>query len=182
MTLLDDTELAVAGALVFRPERTCEPFFLFCRPEDCGRDDMRLVADAMMGLWHRRKGELVYCPGYLDPLADALGGIDGWGFLERLSDAMELPGGEAALCQHLAANGAVRRTRDVLGRWYTRLSDEYRVWRHSEAGVTVTPRSFKDAPDARRHLAGLLREIRRELRGTVGQPEAAKRERLTQGW
>ena len=180
-------ELTVAAGLAANPGEALPYAWSTLRPSDFEDDGYRWLFGLLVETWHRSGGDFAPGPHYRPLIAHwyarefSVPKAIGFAWLEEL-EAAALP--NVAFRFHadrLAARGAVRRTRDALGHWYTMISNAG----SGRGGAGGAPVAFKGALSARNHLAGLLRDVRAAVRRCPVAPEggsdAAGRE-FSIGW
>ncbi len=180
---MTEDELVVAAGLAADPGATLEYAWLTLRPDDFGDDAYRWLFELLVETWHRSGGDFEPGPHYRPLLTHwyarefAVPAAIGFAWLEEL-EAAALP--DVAFRFHaerLAAWGAVRRAREAVGRWYVALSNAGSMRQPWRGGAGERPLDFKDVPSARKHLAGLLRDVRRAVRRCSVAPESARAQR-----
>ncbi len=169
------TDLAVASAMLVYPADCIPAAWGLLRSDDFTEPRSRVVYDSLVYAWAVR-GQQEW-PGSLAMEVVAITaalrfrcdmpeafGVVGYVAQAPPCDHPDHVGRREACfeahCAALAADGALRRTREVVGRWYEELSGITRD------GV-VLPRLCRDP---RSVLAGLLRDIRAALRRTPQAP------------
>ena len=177
---MTDDELTVAAGLVANPGEALPYAWSTLRPGDFEDDGYRWLFWLLVETWHRSGGTFERFPdevsNYRPLIAHwyahefSVPKAIGFAWLEEL-EAAALP--NVAFRFHadrLAAWGAVRRTRDALGHWYTMISNAG----SGRGGAGGAPVAFKGALSARNHLAGLLRDVRAAVRRCPVAPESAR--------
>ncbi len=168
---MTEDELAVAAGLAADPGETLPYAWATLRPDDFEDDGHRWLFKLLVEAWHRSGGDFAPGPRFRPLIAHwyarefSLPAAIGFCWLEEL-EAAALP--QVAFRFHadrLAAWGAVRRTREALGRWYVAISNAG----SGRGGVGSAPLDFRDVLSARNHLAGLLRDVRRAVRNERGK-------------
>ena len=170
------SELHVAAGLLERPAENA-PLVTLCR-EDFTDPRCRLVFDNVMALWRRhsaltredarevcvRVGTELYNPD------------EAWGIVEYIHSTHETLIYEdmqperpfLAYCEDVAADGALRRVRYQVGRWYVDLSQASPF-----SAIGTTAKNYQDSMTTRRALIGLLADVitaaRREHPGEAGR-------------
>lgn len=161
-----DDEAAVAGGIVADPEKAVPYAWATLRPDDFEDEAYRWLFGLLVEAWHRSEGIFEPGPHYREFIAlmyarqfdlpQELGFV----WLEELEGWDLGDTAFRAYCDRLAAWGAVRRTREAVGRWYVAISNAG----SGRGGVGVEPVSFRDPLSARDYLAGLLRAVRAAVR------------------
>lgn len=178
---MTDAGLAVASAMLVYPESTIPLAWGLCRSDDFEEPRARVAYDALTHAWAEKgqqdwpaglAGEVVALTAALRfrcDMSEAFG-VVGYLVSEPYCGHPGHLGSSAACaeahCTELAADGALRRVRNEVGRWYEALSGVTRIG-------AVLPRQCRDPRSA---VAGLLRDIRATLRRTPQAPQQGSKE------
>jgi hypothetical protein len=158
------------------------------RPDDFEDGVGRWLFSELIEAWHLAGGDFSAGPHYLELLGHGYARRFGVSQEAGLAWSENLPRYDLPrwAFEHtallLASQGAIRRTRAAVGRWYEQLTQaaiditDRPTW--EKQPYVVEPREYKDAPSARAALAGLLKEIRQAVRRA---PEPPRRKQMSSG-
>lgn len=175
MSAQTDDEKAVLGAVVTDPGRWLPICTDIVTPIDFESESRRWLYQALVAAWSTTEGDFRPGPAYRELIwasysrRFAVPPEIGAAWLDELEGHDY--GNEPTFrwhCERLAARGAVRRVREVIGRWYVAVSEAALA-----PGVIEVTAKDVQPQDARDLLAGLLRDVRAAVKGAAVMPERA---------